>query len=90
LGRVLFTAKAAANAGPTINWSEIESRLQEIAAGPRPSDLPPDLPIEPSVTLANDPPAATDWPVTRDQPVINPGDPLEMLSLLTANLSKRS
>jgi hypothetical protein len=90
LGRVLFTAKATPEAEQAINWSEIESRLQEIAAGPRPSDLPPNLPIESSVTLANDPPAANDLPVTREQPVINPGDPLEMLSLLTANLSKRS
>jgi hypothetical protein len=90
LGRVLFTAKATSDPGPAINWSEIESRLQEIAAGPRASDLPPDLPIEPSATLANDPPAGNDLPVASDQPVINPGDPLEMLSLLTANLSKRS
>lgn len=90
MGRILFTAKVNPNAGPAVNWSEVESRLLEIAVGPRSSELPPVFPIESSVTLANDPPAAYDPHVTNDQPVTDPGDPLEMLSLLTANLSKRS
>ena len=91
MGRVIFTPKAEptkagpAKAGPAIDWSEIESRLQEISTGPQPSDLP----IEPSVTLANDPPAASDPPVTSDWPAIHPGDPLDLLSLLTSIPSKR-
>ena len=46
MGSVLFTAKSE----PAIDWSEIESRLQEISAGSRPSDA-----VEPLATLANDP-----------------------------------
>jgi hypothetical protein len=77
LGRVVFTKKAE----PTVDWSEVESRLQDIST---PSSQSFDLPIEPSVTLANDPPAASDEAVTASS------DPLDMLSLLTAIPSKRS
>ena len=76
MGRVVFTRKAE----PAVDWSEIESRLQDISTG-APS---PDLPIEPSATLANDPSASV------DPPEIAPGDPLDMLSLLTAIPSNRS
>jgi hypothetical protein len=76
VGRVLFTPKSE----PAVDWSEIESRLQDISTG-APS---PDLPIEPSATLANDPSASV------DPPEIAPGDPLDMLSLLTAIPSDRS
>jgi hypothetical protein len=94
LGRVLFTAKAEpANAGPAIDWSEIESRLQEISAGAKPAgDEPLDLTPEASATLANDPSQANDPPASErssgnvDQPVI--GD--DMLSLLVAIPSNRS
>ena len=51
MGRVLFTPKSE----PAVDWSEIESRLQEISA---PSNFS-HLPSEPSATLANDPPEST-------------------------------
>jgi hypothetical protein len=55
VGRVLFTPKVEpTKAEPAIDWSEVESRLQEISA---PAHLSPDTAIEHSVTLANDPPA---------------------------------
>jgi hypothetical protein len=94
LGRVLFNSKSE----PAVDWSEIESRLQEIST---PARLP-DLPVEPSTTLANDPAVADDQPVTSeppitnhppitsDFPVMNSGDPLAMLSLLAAIPSNRS
>jgi hypothetical protein len=50
VGRVVFTWKAE----PAVDWSEIESRLREIST---PSFQSSDLPVEPSATLANDPPA---------------------------------
>jgi hypothetical protein len=78
LGRVSFTSKPKpAKAEPVIDWSEIESRLQEISAPARASADLSDLPIEPSATLAHDPavaddpPAASDLPETRDQPMNN-------------------
>ena len=78
MGRVLFSAKAEpAKAGPAINWSEIESRLQEISAPARPSELPPGASL-PSAPLAYDPAFADELPVTKDQPVSIPGDPLDM------------
>lgn len=82
MGRVLFTAKAEpAKAEPAINWSEIESRLQEISAPIRSSDLrvEPSLPLEPSASLAHDPALADEPPATRSPPVSNPGDPVEIL-----------
>jgi hypothetical protein len=92
LGRVLFTAKAEpAKAGPSIDWSEIESRIQEISAGAKPAgDEPSDLAPEASATLANDPPPANDPPATVDQPVSVGDDPLDMPSLLVAIPSNRS
>jgi hypothetical protein len=46
LSRVLFAAKAEpAKAGPRINWFEIESRLQEISAQVRPSNISVDRPV---------------------------------------------
>jgi hypothetical protein len=81
------------NAEPAIDWFEIESRLQNILTGARPADLP----VGPSVTLANDratandPTLPNDPPVLSDPPVINPGF-AEMLSLLgegTVSLSPR-
>ena len=69
MGRVLITPKSV----PAIDWSEIESHLQEISTGARPTDLP----VDPSVALANDlatandPTLANDLPVTSDPPVIN-------------------
>ena len=80
MGRVLFSPKSE----PAVDWSEIESRLQEISTGPS------DLPVEPSATLAHDLALANDPPVTGDRPVINPGDPLDMLSLLAAIPANRS
>jgi hypothetical protein len=76
MGRVIFSPKAE----PAVDWCEIESRLRDISTGGR----SPDLPIEPSATLANDPPASV------DPPEIAPGDPLDILSLLTAIPSNRS
>jgi hypothetical protein len=82
MGRVLFTPKSEpTKAEPAIDWSEVESRLQEISA---PAHLSPDTAIEHSVTLANDPPAAI------DRPVPAPRDPFEMLSLLAAIPTNRS
>ena len=69
MGRIRFTPRSE----PVIDWSEIESRLQEISAGARPTDLP----VDPSVTLANglatanDRTLINDPPVTSDLPVIN-------------------
>ena len=85
MGRVLLTPRSE----PAVDWSEIESRLQEISAPARPSDLAAEpllsieasLPVEPSATLANDPTLDIDLPQTTDicrRPL--PGDPLEMLS----------
>jgi hypothetical protein len=93
LGRILFAAKSE----PAIDWSEIESRLQEISTPVRLSDLP----VEPSATLAHDPavaddplvnsePSTTNHPPITSSPVMNPGEPLEMLSQLAAVLSNRS
>jgi hypothetical protein len=110
VGRVLFTPKVEptkagpAKAKPAIDWSEVESRLQEISA---PAHLSPDAAIEHSVTLANDPPAlnlpeeienqlatieplANDPPAAIDRPVPPPRDPFEMLSLLAAIPTNRS
>jgi hypothetical protein len=87
LGRVSFTSKPKlAKAEPVIDWSEIESRLQEISAPARTSADLSDFPIEPSATLAHDPavaddpPAASDLPETRDQPMNNSDDPLDVVS----------
>ena len=69
MGRIRFTPRSE----PAIDWSEIDSRLQEISAGARPTDLP----VDPSVALANDlatandPTLTNDPPVTSDPPVIN-------------------
>jgi hypothetical protein len=95
LGRILFAAKSE----PAIDRSEIESRLQEISTPVRLSDLP----VEPSATLAHDPAVADDplvnsepsitnhpHPPITSSPVMNPGEPLEMLSQLAAVLSNRS
>jgi hypothetical protein len=93
LGRVLFTAKAEpAKSEPAINWSEIESRLQEISSPARTGDLAAEtsLPIEPSATLAYDPSLADEPPLTSDQPVSIPGNPLDMLAMLAAIPSNRS
>ena len=85
MGRVLFTSKSE----PAIDWSEIESHLQEISVDARTDDLP----VKPSATLANDPTLADDQPltndalVTSDLPVSDPGD---MLSLRAAIPSNRS
>jgi hypothetical protein len=93
LGRVLFPAKAeATKAEPKLNWSEIESRLQEISA-PSPASVSaaePSLPLEPSATLAHDPDFSDEPPVRREQPVSLPGDPLDMLAMLAAISSNRS
>ena len=43
MGRVVFTPKAE----PAIDWSEIESRLQDISSS--------DIPLARSAALANDP-----------------------------------
>jgi hypothetical protein len=81
LGRVVFTRKAE----PAFDWHQIESRLQDISAASPSSRLPPNLPLEPSASPANDP------PVLNDSPVTAPGDPFDMLSLLAAAIpSNRS
>src|SRR5207245_777662 len=74
VGRVFFTSKSLLAAG----WCEIESRLQDISSSSRPSDIP----IEPSVTLATDP------PVTADQ-AIDSGDLLSSPSGGAPSLSPR-
>jgi hypothetical protein len=56
LGRISFTSKPKpAKAEPVIDWSEIETRLQEISAPARAFADLSDLPIEPSATLAHRP-----------------------------------
>jgi hypothetical protein len=98
LGRVLFAAMVEpAEAGPAVDWSEIESRLPEVSAGAKQADDEPlDLAPEASATLANDPslandpPPANDPPATVDQPVSVGDDPLDRLSLLVAIPFKRS
>ena len=87
MGRVLFTPRSE----PAVDWSEIGSRLQEISAPARPSDLAAEpllsieasLPVEPSATLANDPAFFDESPATMDQAVSFPGDPRVMLSSLS-------
>ncbi len=79
MGRIRFTPRSE----PAIDWSEIESRLQEISAGARPTDVA----VEPSVALANDLATANDPVLTNDLSVTvdppGPTDPLEdMLSRL--------
>jgi len=105
LGRVLFSAKGEpAKAEPSINWSEIESRLQEISAPASTSAKAAVAPVEnscvenpaaaeasfPVQTLANHPPLANDPFATGDQPVTTPADPLDLLSRLSAISSSRS
>jgi hypothetical protein len=95
LGRVLFNSKSE----PAVDWSEIESRLQEISTPAGSSDHS----VEPSAGLAHDPALADEPPVsseppiagplstTSDSPVMNSGDPLDdMLSQLAAVSSNRS
>ncbi len=71
MGRVVFTPQVEptkagpVKAEPGIDWSEVESRLQEISA---PARLSPDTAIEHSVTLANDPPASNQPEVIGNQP----------------------
>ena len=58
MGRVIFSAKnEPQKAEPTIDWSRIESRLQEISSPPPSTDLSHDPSVagESSVTLARDP-----------------------------------
>jgi hypothetical protein len=85
LGRVVFTRKAE----PVFDWSEMESRLQNISAFSPPSHLSSDLPLEPSASLANDPPAEGDPALIPAAPAAA-SDPLDMLSLLAAIPSNRS
>ena len=98
MGHVLFTAKAEpAKAEPAIDWSEIESRLQEISAGAKPAgDEPLDLAPEASATLAttrrspNDPHQPGDPPTGPVNSVSGGNDSLDTLSLLVAIPSNRS
>jgi hypothetical protein len=93
LGRVYSTAKAEpAKAQPAINWSGIESRLQEISMPARAGDSPVEmsLPVEASAPLAHDPAFFDEPPATMDQPVSIPGDPRDMLSMPAAMPSNRS
>lgn len=86
MGRVFFTAKAEpAKAEPAINWSEIESRLQEISAPARAGDSPAEasLPVEVSATLAHDPALFDEPSATKHQPVGIPDDPLDLLFSLS-------
>jgi hypothetical protein len=91
LGRVVFTGKAE----PGIDWLEIESRLQDISNSSQSSC---DVPIEPAVTLANDPPAligeqpaaATEPSPSPDTPATAKRDPFDMLSLPAAFPSNQS
>jgi hypothetical protein len=85
LGRVTFTKKAE----PAVDWHEIECRLQDISASSPPSHVPSDLPLAPSASLANDPPAPDD-PALIPAATTAASDPLHMLSLLTGNPSNRS
>jgi hypothetical protein len=93
LGRVFFTAKAeTAKREPAINWSEIESRLQEILAPARAGDCPAEtsLPVGASLTLAHDPAFFDELPVTTDQPMSIPGDPLDLPSSLSEAIASLS
>jgi hypothetical protein len=82
LGRVFFIPKWER----AIDWFKIAYRLQEISARAGPADFP----VDPSLTLTNDLAAAHDLPATDDRPVTDPGDPLEMLSLLSEISISRS
>jgi hypothetical protein len=57
-------------------WFEIEARLQESSSSSRPSDIP----IEPSVTLAPDPPITADQAINSDYLVVSPIDGAPSLS----------
>ena len=93
MGRVVFTGKAE----PGIDWLEIESRLQDISNSSQSSC---DVPIEPAVTLANDPPALIgEQPAAAAAPKPSPSpdtpatakrDPFDMLSLPAAFPSNQS
>jgi hypothetical protein len=83
LGRVVFTRKAE----PAVDWSEMESRLQDISAFSPPSHLSSDLPLEPSASLVNDPPAPTDSLIPAATTAAS--DPLNMVSFLAAIPSNR-
>jgi hypothetical protein len=56
LGRVIFSGKAE----PSLDWSAIASRLQEISKPSSSSACDANLGVDPSVTLANDLPALSD------------------------------
>jgi len=86
LGRVLSTTKAEpATSEPAINWSEIESRLQENSKPARLSDLAAEASLAPSAPLAHDPALSDKSPAKRDRPVSIPGDPLSLLAAIPSN-----
>ena len=57
-------------------WSEIEVRLQKSSSSSRPSDIP----IEPSVTLATDPPVTADLAINSGYLLVSPIDGAPFLS----------
>jgi hypothetical protein len=57
LGRVVFTKEGEA----ALDWSEIESRLQDISAVSPPSHLSSDTQPDPAANLTSDPLAANDF-----------------------------
>ncbi|WP_426442477.1 hypothetical protein [Bradyrhizobium genosp. P] len=88
MGRVVFSPKAE----PALDWSQIEARLLDLANSCAQSA---DLPIELSVTLANDPPAPDELPAntenTNHSAATNArSDPFDMPSLLTGIQSNQS
>lgn len=56
MGRVVFTKEGEA----ALDWSEIESRLQDISAVSPPSHLSSDTQPDPAASLTGDPLAAND------------------------------
>jgi hypothetical protein len=69
---VLFASKSLLATG----WFEIEARLQESSSSSRPSDLP----IEPFVTLATDPPVTADLAINSGYLLVSPIDGAPFLS----------
>jgi hypothetical protein len=89
LGRVILFPQGQ----PSVDWSG--SRLQEISKSSSACDA--NLGVDPSVTLAIDPPALKDQSAASDEPAPSPDppvmaelDPLDLLTFLAADPSQQS
>ena len=77
MGGVAFTGKSE----PAYDWSELESRSQDVSKPCASSNLP----VEPSASLANDPPAIDASP--RAAPEADRSDLLSLLAAIPSNQS---